>query len=257
LVEAVAKVRGVGASPGSAVATLRGGLHRLVDALSAEIDRLGVRTVLGGVVDSVAWDGDLWTVEATTDTYRSAQLSVCTGAPEASRLLASLPPLVAELSDIRTVDQALSIAVVRAPDLNEFPLGSGALVAAGVGIEAKATTHLNAKWSWWRTKLPADVHVLRFSFGRGGALPKEPFGTLVDEAMRVLYQVPTADIIARKDVVWRGGVVRPTQGHTHRVSRLRSVLEDLPLSLHGAYMSGNGLLGISRSLTGGNNVRAH
>jgi protoporphyrinogen/coproporphyrinogen III oxidase len=257
LVGAVAKVRGRGASPGSAVATIRGGLHRLIQALRAELERLGVTVQCDLRVDSITRGEEWWTVETSVGQHQSSHLSVCTGAAEASRLLDAMPEIAKELGEVSTVDQALSLVVVRAPELNDFPLGSGALVSTSLGIEAKATTHLNAKWQWWRDRLPQDLHLLRFSFGRGGVLPAEPYAELVAEAMRVLYRVDSPDIVAWKDVVWRGGVVKPTQGHVARVGKLHTLAEAVSLNLHGAYISGNGLLGISRSLAGGSNVRTH
>ena len=257
LVKAVGVVRGTKPSPGSAVATLRGGLYRLIDALVEHLVDQGVRLRRDTLVTSLARREDHWEVSTPSGVVAAREVSLCVGPSVASALLASQEDLTSELSPIATVDQALSIVVVKSAELSEFPLGSGALISKNVGIAAKATTHLNAKWGWWRDRLPKHHHVVRFSFGRDGALPREPFDSLVDEALSSLYGTSKAQIIASKDIIWRAGLVRPALGHSDRVARLHLATQGTGLHLRGSYMSGNGLLGISRTAQGEKHVRTH
>jgi len=248
LVQAASSVRGPQPRPGSAVATLSGGLFRLVDALVQNLTQRGAEMFSDTAVTSLIPQGGGWRVQTHRGPLRARRVSVCVGPIQAQELLAFIPEISEELGGVRTVDQALSVVVLRAPQLNDYPLGSGALVAQSVGIEAKAVTHLNAKWRWWQDALPRDYHALRFSFGRGGILPEGPHGQRVNEALERLFGLTNTQKVASRDIVWRAGTIRPILGHLERVARLNRAVADRGLSLHGSYMSGNGLLGITRNM---------
>ncbi len=121
------------APAGSAVAGIRGGVHRLVTELAADLETYGVDVQLGRRVRSV--DGLDGTVV----------------------LAAPLDP-----SGGRTV--VLATLVVEAPELATAPRGTGVLVAQGaVGIRARALTHSTAKWEWLRERA-GGREVLRLSY---------------------------------------------------------------------------------------------
>jgi oxygen-dependent protoporphyrinogen oxidase len=257
LINAVAAVRGSRPRPGSAVATLSGGLFQLVDALVRDLLDTDVVMRSDTRVMSLSEAPDGWQVDTTAGSLRARRVSLCVGPASATELLPTHTRILSELKQISTVDQAISVVLVRAPQLNDFPLGSGALVAESVHTEAKAVTHLNAKWGWWHDRLPADHHALRFSFGRGGILPPGAHDHLVDQALRVLCGIENPQKIASRDVVWRAGSIRPSLGHSARVERLTHAAQEKGLTLHGSYMSGNGLLGISRTFQGEAHVATH
>jgi len=257
LLAAVAAVRGGDPRPGSAVATLRGGLFQLVDALVKDLIAQDVVMRSDTPVVGLTQHSSGWQVHTSAGPMEGRRVSICVGVAQTQALLQEHPEIVGDLGTISTVDQALSVVLVKAPELNDFPLGPGALVSETVGTHAKAVTHLNAKWAWWQHRLPADHHVLRFSFGRGGALPSGSHDRLVDEALEVLLGVHNPTKVASRDVVWRAGSVRPSLGHSARVQRLTTAAGEKGLALHGSHMSGNGLLGISRTIKGESHVPTH
>jgi len=257
LVGAVATVRGSRPSPGSAVATVRGGLHRIVSHLVSDLTGRGVFMLNKTRVGAVLRDNQQWEVKTAGESFVTPHLSLCVGPQEAAKLLEKEQDLADDVGAVTAVDQALTVMIVEAPELNAYPIGSGALISQDCGIEAKAVTHMNAKWGWWHDRLPANHHALRFSFGRGGVVPEEPFDGLVNEAMKNLFGIDSPRKIASMDLVWRGGVIKPVVGHSDRVARLTKVASRKGLELCGSYISGNGLLGITRSLRGEAHVTAH
>lgn len=121
------------ATPGAAVAGIRGGINRLVTELLADLESLDVGLELGRRVTS-------------------------TDALEGEVVLAT--PL--ERSGGRTV--VLATLVVEAPELDSAPRGTGVLVAQGApGIRARALTHATAKWAWLAERAEGR-HVLRLSY---------------------------------------------------------------------------------------------
>jgi len=135
LAGAVAALRAA-APPGSAVRGLRGGVHRLVDALAEEIDRLGVDVRLGQRVDDL------------------------TGL--AGTVVVAAPGVAAPAAPGRRI--VLATLVVDQPALDAAPRGTGLLVAAGApGVRARALTHGTAKWPWLR-EVAGGRHVLRLSY---------------------------------------------------------------------------------------------
>lgn len=132
LAAAVRSMR-VDAPAGSAVQGIRGGVHRLVTELVADLERFGVEVQLGRRVTSVD-DLDGTVVLATP---------------------LDPPPG-------RTV--VLDTLVVDAPELDAAPRGTGVLVADGApGVSARALTHATAKWPWLAERA-AGRHVLRLSY---------------------------------------------------------------------------------------------
>lgn len=160
------------APAGSAVASLDGGLHVLVDALVADVVarggevRAGTRVTAverGGLAappqfDVVAGDGPVVT---------TPRLVVAT--PEATRLLADVVPAVADLRTDAGADIVLVTLVLDAPSLDGAPRGTGVLVAREVtDVHAKALTHATAKWKFLADAAGPGRHVVRLSYGVAG-----------------------------------------------------------------------------------------
>lgn len=123
------------APAGSAVEGIRGGIHRLVTELTADLVTYGVDVQLGRRVTSLE------------------------GLP--GTVVVAAPGIVAPV-DGRTV--YVVILVVDAPALDSAPRGSGVLVAPGApGIAARALTHSTAKWEWLRERSHGK-HVVRLSY---------------------------------------------------------------------------------------------
>jgi oxygen-dependent protoporphyrinogen oxidase len=121
------------APAGSAVAGIRGGVHRLVTELAADLVTYGVDVRLGSPV-------------ADPESLPGSVILAAPADPSAGRRV------------------VLATLVVREPLLDAAPRGTGVLVAAGApGIRARALTHATAKWEWLRERT-AGAHVLRLSY---------------------------------------------------------------------------------------------
>jgi len=128
------------APAGSAVEGIRGGVHRLVTELAADLETYGVTVELGRKVTS---------------------LEGLPGSALAGTVIVAAPGIVAPVAGRNVVVATL---VVEAPQLDAAPRGTGVLVAAGArGIRARALTHSTAKWEWLRERAEGK-HVLRLSY---------------------------------------------------------------------------------------------
>lgn len=142
LAAAVKRIRST-APAGSQVAGVRGGMFRLVDALVAECERLGVRLESGSEASDIAPDGV--TVNARRLTGEVVRAAAAADAPAGRRV-------------------TLATLVVEASGLDSAPRGTGVLVAAAAhGVSARALTHVSAKWAWVAERLPG-LHALRLSY---------------------------------------------------------------------------------------------
>jgi len=152
LAAAVRSVRAL-APAGAAVAGVRGGMARLVDALVADLDRLGADVRLGAEVAAV--DARSVTL-ATGEVLRPGHVLLAVG-EGAARALEGRPVAAGGLITLATV-------VLRDDRLDAGPRGTGVLVAPGaVGVRAKALTHGTVKWPWL-AQAADGRHVLRLSY---------------------------------------------------------------------------------------------
>jgi oxygen-dependent protoporphyrinogen oxidase len=134
------------APAGSLVASLRGGLFRLVEALAADLERFGVEVRTG--VEVVRADAE----GVTT-----------TGGERIPGEVVLAAPL--DVDAPRTRVQVVTLAL-EAPQLADAPRGSGVLVAQGApGVAARALTHLSAKWPWLAEATP--LQLVRLSYDDG------------------------------------------------------------------------------------------
>ncbi|MEV8136497.1 protoporphyrinogen/coproporphyrinogen oxidase [Microbacterium aurantiacum] len=146
------------APPGSVVAGLRGGVHRLVSALADDLAAHGGDIRLRSSVDVAALE------------RLAAGGTVVVAAPDV--LPTSAPP--------RRID--LVTLVVDQPELDAAPRGSGLLVAAGAPVGARALTHATAKWAWL-ADAAGGRHVLRLSYDD---LPEDPVASARADAAALL-----------------------------------------------------------------------
>ncbi|MCU1444646.1 NAD(P)/FAD-dependent oxidoreductase [Cryobacterium sp.] len=192
------------APAGSAVRGLDGGMHRLVAALVADLERFDAEirpaTPVTGFrpvdTDTVAADGTVtstrtWLVDLAPESAAADPADAGTiigAAPRtlearhvilavpAAAALALLEPLGVDFAALAALDWPapaaveLATLVLDAPALDAHPRGTGVLVAVDTpGVTAKALTHATAKWDWLAALTPAGRHVVRLSFGRAGA----------------------------------------------------------------------------------------
>lgn len=249
LTEAVHQLRSSSAKPGASVASLRGGMGKLVAALTQKLEALGVEIRLGVAAHKVAQLDTGYEVELAGEPTLLADYLVLATPPEVSaRLLADFPALAQRLSRIVAVDVALAIVHIDDAKLNEEPFGSGVLIAPSeTNIGAKASTHVSAKWQWVKDALPANQHIIRLSYGRDGVVP-ELDATLVETAKQdaaALYGVPVSSVKEVKLVAWPKSLIQPRNNHAGLLVEIAELQKSLPrFALVGAGLGGNGITGI-------------
>ncbi|WP_169581114.1 MULTISPECIES: FAD-dependent oxidoreductase [Microbacterium] len=165
---AVARLREA-APPGSAVAGIRGGVHRIVPALADDLERLGGEIRLGVRIDDPA-------------ALRGTAVIAAPGMPT--------PAAPGRRIDLVTL-------VVEQAELDGAPRGSGLLVAAGAPVAARALTHATAKWEWLREAADGR-HVLRLSYDEA---PADPVATARADA-EALLGVELPVVIDAAHVTW-------------------------------------------------------
>lgn len=197
---AVAVIRAK-APAGSLVASLRGGMFRLVDALAADLDRFGVQVRTGTEVTAFDAGG------------------VTTAAGERIRgelLLAA--PLGVDAP--RTRVRVATIAV-DAPALADAPRGSGVLVAPGVaGVAARALTHLTAKWEWLAETTP--LQLLRLSYDADVDVTPERARADAEALLGTPIPAPIDTAIVTWDRVGRRADAQHAIDGMHRVGEAES-----------------------------------
>jgi protoporphyrinogen/coproporphyrinogen III oxidase len=249
LVGAVAKMRGLNARPGAAIKGIRGGLYQLIDAVEEELRSRGVKIKTSTTAKRAVFTSGRWLVETEDGQSISARYLVSAlPANRAAKVFDEKSLLAQSLADIRTLDVALVLIVIRDPTLNDYPLGSGVLVQPGVAdVVAKASTHVNAKWSWVEESLPADHHLLRFSYGRDGVLPNSSLD-LIETALsdaRRLYGSQAVKAVDARVVQWPGSLVHATPHHSLTLRELHSSVLALPgLAVVGSGVGSNGITGL-------------
>ena len=210
---------------------------------------------------------------------------VACSAGAALRLLRGIPGLPASATDL-TVPVGAPIArftlVARAPELSKEPVGSGLLVApagpadpataassAGTvapdGTEpgggsasaltcpaqAKALSHLSAKWPWVGAELRAlhgpDVHALRLSYGRPGQpRPQVDLQAALDDVAALTgVRIEPEAVIDHMLVRWDGTLPPVTPAYRERTTRLEEQLAPVTgLEVTGAWVAGTGIAAV-------------
>ena len=278
---AVTRLRAA-APAGASVASLDGGMHRLVGALRRDLEARGVPISMGTAVEGVARAaGGGWSVRTVGGGRVAAdRVVLAVPGPVAVRLLDDVVPEIQVLAG-PTADVVLVTLVVDAPALDPAPRGSGVLVAAGVpGMHAKALTHATAKWAWLARAAGTGRHVLRLSYGRsgdavgGGAssgealgvrgpradvrdLPPDRLTELArrDAAALLGVPIPPGAVVDAAVTRWAGVLPLVRPGHHERVEAVRTALAGHDgLTVCGSWLAGTGLaavVGHARSTAAG------
>ncbi len=255
LAAAARELRGGGGRPGSAVASLTGGMHTLVPALTAAVTAAG-GTVRSGVrVTGLTRSGD-WRLATDAGGIIADRLVLALPGPAAGRLLAgstgpvgpaALATLVTEVFAEPISPVALVTLVVDDAGLDAAPRGTGVLVSVRArGPRAKALTHATAKWPWLAEAAGPGRHVLRLSFGRGPAdrLPADadlPAIALADASDLLGVPLTARSLIDTAVVRWDAALPVPRPGHAAAVIALRAAAGPAGLVIVGAAVAGTGL----------------
>ncbi|WP_166876600.1 NAD(P)/FAD-dependent oxidoreductase [Salinibacterium sp. ZJ450] len=169
------------APAGSAVLGIRGGMARLVDELTADLDRYQVDVRLGQPASDVTPDGARVGTEMLAGT-----------------VIVAAPGVLAPATLRRAVVATL---VVDAPALDSAPRGSGVLVATGApGIQARALTHATAKWPWLADRAEGR-HVIRLSYDRAHDRFREV--ATADAQTLLGVSIPASAVLGFAHVEWQ------------------------------------------------------
>lgn len=266
LAAAVRRLRS-GPRAGPGLASLEGGMRRLVEALVEDLVSRGVTVRTATPVERIARSSaGGWRLRTTAgERVGASRVVLAVPPPVAVHLLDELVPQAEDLAG-PTADVALVTLVVESTELDAAPRGTGVLVAPGVpGVAAKALTHATAKWAWLAQAAGQGRHVLRLSYGRvDDAVPRS--GRPTRPALTDPRELPDAELreLARRDaatllgvplphdavvdaavVRWHGvlPVVRP--GHEERMKVVRAALAEQPgLTVCGSWLAGTGLAAV-------------
>ncbi len=247
LAGAARRLRGAGGRPGSAVASLEGGLHTLVPALVAAVTAAG-GTVRTGVRVTGLTRTDGWQVHTDAGTVPARHVLLALPAPVTRELV----PDRIDLALTAALDQpvapvALVTLVLDDERLDAAPRGTGILVARRArGPRAKALTHATAKWPWLARAAGPGRHVLRLSYGRGAGevLPGDaelPALALADASELLGVPLRADDVVGTAVVRWDSALPVPRPGHAEAVAALRAAAAPAGLTVVGSAMAGTGL----------------
>jgi oxygen-dependent protoporphyrinogen oxidase len=234
---------------------VRGGLARLIDALSTSLAARGVDLRLRTPVEHLAWRGPGdpespvparpgWVLHTPTGTLESDAVVIATPAGSAAALLDPVDPtLAAMLGAVAYANVTLVTMQFPAAGVERSLDGTGFLVPAPTGCLMTACTWLTSKWP--ELQRPGDV-LLRASAGRFG---DDRASAMSDDEVvaRVLEELgpmvglrarPTEAVVTR----WTDAFPQYAVGHVDRVRSLEEAATHLPgLALAGAAFHGVGI----------------
>ncbi|MGF6821988.1 oxygen-dependent protoporphyrinogen oxidase [Microbacterium sp. ZKA21] len=268
-------------APGSAVEGLVGGMSTLVDALHADIEKLGGLARTGAAVESLTRDGVGWMVVFTADADAeepdaaasdsepeqeslSADAVIIATAEGAARAL--LDGHVSGLGDAGASPEIEIVTLLLdAPALDAAPRGTGVLTVPG-SFMAKALTHATAKWAWLREAAGAR-HVVRVSFGSQGepaataALDDDAAARLaLDQASAMLgVELSDAQLVGAHRARFTQSQPASLIGAAERRAATRMAVQAVPgLAVVGAWLAGTGLAQVVPDATAeADRVRRH
>ena len=266
LLAATAELRELGqrrAVEGAPVfAGVRGGIHRLIEALEKDLVGRGVviqrnatvRRISRTAADVSAGEGgahlggyelELGPVPAPTLLHADAVVVAVPATPAARMLGELVPQASTELAAIEYASMAIVTLAVRKEDWPSSASGSGFLVPSVEGRTIKASTYSHAKWQW-SADAGGDLAVLRCSVGRLG---EEYVLQRSDEELTALATADLrsavgleAPVVASLVTRWGGGLPQYAVGHLGRVDRVEAAVAEHPgLAVCGAAYRGVGI----------------
>lgn len=279
LIGAARDVRASGSTAGGAVAGLRGGMARLIDALAADLESSGVDVRRGTRVERVVRRDGAWRLSCSAAVAPLVCDAVLFAVDEPTALRLAAPALNGDegtaalgAADIaaaerRAAEVEVVALVVDDARLDTAPRGTGALVAPAAApssngdggargsaasprgaITAKALTHVTAKWPERRREAGPGRHVLRLSYGRAGESPAT--AQLGDDALRALalrdasrilgLELRSDSLVALRRRCWRTGAPRDGASTRGLAARARAA----QCGFAGDWAAGTGLASV-------------
>ena len=251
-------------APGAAVEGIAGGMMVLVEALVADIEKLGGVVRTGVRVSEIAQSAASWTVraeeraladsdadaESATEALEFSADGVVLGTSEAGarHLLENIAPALAETTAADSPEIEIVTLLLRASALQGAPRGTGVLTVPG-SHTAKALTHSTAKWEWLRAAA-GDRHLVRVSFGAQGepaataGLDDDATAQLALREASALLGVPLApgDLIGAHRSRFVQSQPASIIGSGERREAARAAIRAVPgLAAVGAWLAGTGL----------------
>jgi oxygen-dependent protoporphyrinogen oxidase len=251
-------------APGAAVEGIAGGMMVLIEALVADIEKLGGVVRTGVRVSEIAQSAASWTVraeeraladsdadaESATEALEFSADGVVLGTSEAvaRRLLENIAPALAETTAADAPEIEIVTLLLRASALQGAPRGTGVLTVPG-SHTAKALTHSTAKWEWLRAAA-GDRHLVRVSFGAQGepaataGLDDDATAQLALREASALLGVPLApgDLIGAHRSRFVQSQPASIIGSGERREAARAAIRAVPgLAAVGAWLAGTGL----------------
>ncbi len=224
--------RASAAPPDSFLQTLKGGLGQLVEAL------LPSASVVYAEVETVENTGAGFRVRANGDWLEADNVVVATPAVDATRVLQTLQPEIANLLAGIPYTSSITLALGYRKATFDHPLiGHGFLVPKKERRSIFGCTWVGNKFDH---RVPPNMVVLRCFLG-GEAMPLSD-EALVDAACADLHSImgleaePVFHNIAR----WPHSMAQYPVGHQQRVARI----EELARAIPGLYLAGNAYHGI-------------
>ena len=244
--KAVKKLRGSASTPGSAVAGINGGINLITRKLFLLLKERGVEISQNSPVSHVFFDGS-WKVAVNGQIVSSDYLVIATNPVAGQKILSGFEDLAEPLSRLHSIDVALVLLALRAPELAAEPLGSGVLIVDhGVEIAAKASTHVTAKWAWVK-ELAEGMDLIRLSYGRDGVVDPSD-ANLLEAARRdvaILYGLDHPEILQDMVIRWPNSLIQARIGHQDILQKIDQTLSQYPgLMIVGSGVSGNGIAGV-------------
>ncbi|OLT16383.1 protoporphyrinogen oxidase [Serinicoccus sp. CUA-874] len=246
----------VGTAP--VFATVRGGLHRLVDAAAGHITAAGGDVRTGTLARELRRhpDGGFEVVTGPRPdptAYRADRVVLATPPAATARLLRDVSPAAADrLVGVETASMAVLTFAFATESLGQLD-GSGVLLPPVEGRTIKAATFSATKWDWVRELGRGagpdgeDVTFLRTSVGRHReeVTLQRPDEQLLAAALGDLRAVlgralpPPVDAHVQR---WGGALPQYAVGHVELVAQVRAAVSQVPgIAVCGATYDGVGV----------------
>ena len=248
LVKAAAKLRANSSSAASAVGSLRGGLHTMVDFLVEKARSLGVEITTGADEISISKVAKAWSIENKTDKLLTERITIACGPVESENLISKIDGGETNSRGQKQRSTRIVLALVEDESLDDLPIGSGAIVSDQVDQAIRATSHINAKWQWVQDLLKPRQHLLRFSCSRPLGGQNSTVESRISDALALICGSRPEKILDIEMTSWPSHLVEIYPGYQENNKSLIQRGQKLGIDLAGSTVSGNGLLGIIQNI---------